>query len=168
MKIFLLGLPGSGKTTLGKAMSEVLRLSFVDLDWEIEHQAGKKIKEIFSELGESRFRALESLELKRWCTLPSGFVMATGGGTPCFFDNMEKIKQAGTSVFLDVPVSKIVERMEGASLLERPLLSSLQREEVQEKIGRLRSDRIHFYQQATIILSGEAITAGEVIKKIDF
>jgi shikimate kinase len=168
MKIFLLGLPGSGKTTLGKDLSKALHLLFVDLDSEIEKQAGKKIIEIFSEQGENQFRRLESAELKKWCTSSTGFIMATGGGTPCFFDNMERITKAGTSVFLDVPVSEIVRRMEGTSLLERPLLGSLQREEVQEKIGRMRSQRILFYQQALIILSGEAITAEEVIKKINF
>jgi len=148
-------------------MSEVLRLSFVDLDWEIEHQAGKKIKEIFSEQGESRFRALESAELKRWCISETGFIMATGGGTPCFFDNMEWINRSGKSIFLDVPVWQIASRMEQISLIERPLLGALSVEEVRDKIERLRSERIHFYQQALITLSGDAITAEDVIKKLN-
>jgi shikimate kinase len=167
MKVFLLGLPGSGKTTLGRAMSEALGLAFVDLDLEIESQAGKKIKEIFSEQGENQFRTLESAELKKWCVSSTGFIMATGGGTPCFFDNMEWINRSGKSIFLDVPVREIVSRMERTSLLERPLLGSLPIEKVQDKIERMRSDRIHFYRQAMITLSGAAITAAEVIQELN-
>ena len=125
MKIFLLGLPGSGKTTLGKELSIALRLPFVDLDSEIERHEGKKIVEIFAENGEAYFRKLESIELKKGCTSTAEFVMATGGGTPCFFDNMKWINQAGKSIFLDVPAREIVRRMERTSLLERPLLGSL-------------------------------------------
>jgi shikimate kinase len=80
---------------------------------------------------------------------------------------MERINRSGKSIFLDVPVRQIAKRMEQISLTERPLLGALPLEEVQDKIARLRSERIGFYRQATIILSGEAITAGEVIKKIN-
>ena len=166
MKIFLLGLPGSGKTTLGKALSTALRLPFVDLDSEIERLEGKKITEIFEGNGEAYFRNLESIELKKRCASKAEFVMATGGGTPCFFDNMEWINRSGESIFLDVPSSEIVRRMKRTSLLERPLLGSLPPEEIRDKIERMRSERIHFYRQAMITLSGEAITAEEVIKKI--
>ena len=166
MKIFLLGLPGSGKTTLGKELSVVLGLDFVDLDLEIERAAGKKITEIFSERGENYFRELESNELKKWCTSPSGFVMATGGGTPCFLDNLERINQSGKSVFLDVPAEVIAGRIHGAELSDRPLLASLPPDELKEKIQMLRSDRMIFYERAHFVVSGEAITSAELIRKI--
>src|SRR6267142_4398766 len=167
MKIFLLGLPGSGKTTLGKALSIALRLPFVDLDSEIERREGKKITEIFAEKGEAYFRELESNELREGCTATAEFVMATGGGTPCFFDNLEWINRAGKSIFLDVPPSEIVRRMKGTSQLKRPLLRKLPVEEIREKIERMRSERIHFYEKALITLSGELITAEEVMKELN-
>ena len=166
MKIFLLGLPGSGKTTLGKELSELLRLDFVDLDLEIEKRAAKKIKEIFSDQGEGRFRELESAELKRWCTSQGGFVMATGGGTPCFFDNMEWINRAGTSVFLDVPIEELVTRMQRSSILERPLLASLPQDELKDNLGKKHTERLPFYRKAKVTISGETITAEEIDKKL--
>ena len=166
MKVFLLGLPGSGKTTLGKALAAELPLAFVDLDLEIENAAGKTIKEIFSESGEQRFRELESWKLTEWCASGSDFIMATGGGTPCFADNLKRMNEAGVSIFLDVPVSEIVRRMESVSLIERPLLGSLLPAEVPAQLDRLRSQRLIFYQQAMITLSGENITPEEIKKHL--
>src|SRR5947207_14326757 len=109
MKIFLLGLPGSGKTTLGKALARSLGLSFVDLDLEIEKSEGMLIPEIFKTKKEDYFRKAEAAQLKHWSLSDREFVMATGGGAPCFFDNLETIKAAGRSFFLDVPASEIAE-----------------------------------------------------------
>ena len=166
MKIFLLGLPGSGKTTLGKELAGLLGLRFVDLDLEIERGAAKKITEIFGENGEDYFRELESLELRKWCTSPERFVMATGGGAPCFMDNMETINQSGKSIFLDVPAGVLAARIQLDGLAERPLLASLQSDELMGKIQLLRSNRIVFYERAHFILSGEAITSAEMVEKL--
>ena len=167
MKIFLLGLPGSGKTTLGKELSIALRLPFVDLDLDIEAVAGKKITEIFKEHGEKYFRELESRELKMWCSSPSGFVMATGGGAPCFLDNMEWINKSGISIFLDVPARTIAGRIKKAELSERPLLAALQPDELKDQIEFLWSSRISFYRKAGLTISGEAITSAAIIEKIN-
>src|SRR5258708_15000387 len=123
MKIFLLGLPGSGKTTIGKELAGLLRIPFVDLELEIEKSFKKKITEIFEKQGEGYFRELEAKQLRKWCSAPSGFVMATGGGTPCFYDNLKFINQTGKSIFLDVPAREIVKRIKKAELMERPLLA---------------------------------------------
>src|SRR5690242_5204760 len=131
MKIFLLGLPGSGKTTLGKRLATALQLPFVDLDKEIERTEGKQIKDIFAEKKEDYFRKLESAELKRWCAKPGDYVMATGGGAPCFFDNIDVINSSGKSIFIDVPASEIVRRMsvgnasrQTGPIEKRPLLAA--------------------------------------------
>ena len=163
MKIFLLGLPGSGKTTLGKELSVLLGLRFVDLDLEIEQDTGKKIREIFEERGEIYFRELESQALGAWCVSPSGFVMATGGGTPCFLNNMETINRSGKSIFLDVPPEVIAERIRHDGHQERPLLASLQPDELNDKIKILRLNRINHYHQALFTLSGGVISTKDVM-----
>src|SRR5258708_25113313 len=101
MKIFIIGLPGSGKTTLGKQVAEKLNLPFIDLDLEIEKLEGKTVQEIFAKRKENYFRELESRTLKNFCSGKSDFVMATGGGAPGFFDNMDVMNNSGKTVFLD-------------------------------------------------------------------
>lgn len=163
MKIFLIGLPGSGKSTIGKELAQRCGLPFVDLDDEVERQAGRSVREIFAGEGEQRFRELESNQLGQWCSRPAGFVMATGGGAPAYGDNMETIRKAGYSFFLDVPVDVIVERMNAAEISERPLLNSNTGEDIREKLGRLRSQRVKHYLQATITLRGDSISAETIL-----
>jgi shikimate kinase len=148
MKIFLIGLPGSGKTTLGKKIADSLKIQFVDLDKEIERREGRLIREIFNERNESHFRVLEANELAAWCESDKEFVMATGGGAPCFFKNMDLINKSGTSIFLDVPVIEIVERIRKTNVEERPLLSAGGVDGLKGNIDLMRTNRISFYQRA--------------------
>src|SRR5579859_2734142 len=103
MKIFLIGLPGSGKTTMGKSLADALRLPFADLDVEIEKSEGLTVPQIFEKRGEDYFRAAESELLKKFTSSSGHFVMAAGGGAPCFNRNMTAMNQSGITVFLDVP-----------------------------------------------------------------
>lgn len=153
MKVFLLGLPGSGKTTLGKKLANALNIPFVDLDKEIERSEGKPISEIFSEKKEDYFRKIESSVLKHWCSMPQDFVMATGGGAPCFFDNIEVINKAGKSIFLDVPASEIVTRMSRAGVEKRPLLAASGIDGLKDHIEFMRSNRLPYYRQASITMT---------------
>lgn len=169
MKVFLLGLPGSGKTTLGRKLAATLQLPFVDLDKEIEKTEGKVIREIFAEKKEDYFRQLESAELKKWCNKPDDFVMATGGGAPCFFDNLEVINRSGKSIFLDVPASEIVRRMSMGRALrqegpieKRPLLAAGGKEGLKDSIEFLRTNRLSYYKQATITLTGTEISVQQM------
>jgi shikimate kinase len=166
MKIFLIGLPGSGKTTLGKELAVLLGLPFIDLDAEIEREAGTTISRIFELHGEAKFRELESDVLRRWCDKPDGFVMATGGGAPSFKDNLDIINRSGISIFLDVPVEVITERIRRDGQLERPLLASLPPVQLNEKIEGLRNARISFYQKAQFIFSGNETTASQIVAAI--
>lgn len=153
MKIFLIGLPGSGKTTVGKQLSKKLNLPFIDLDLEIEKLEGKTVQEIFAEKKENYFRAVESKTLKNYCSDKTDFVMATGGGAPCFFDNMDEMNKSGKTIFLDVPASEIAVRLQKTNLTERPLFSKLSSDQLKDKIEWLRSQRIGFYKLANVIIS---------------
>jgi shikimate kinase len=84
MKIYLIGLPGSGKTTLGKQLAAQLKIDFVDLDTEIEKSEKRAIAVIFKEAGEDYFRSSEATELRKWSRAQNNFVMATGGGARVF------------------------------------------------------------------------------------
>ena len=101
IRIFLTGYMGAGKTTLGKALARELHIPFIDLDWYIEERFHKTVGELFSERGEASFRELEKNMLHEVGEFED-VVISTGGGAPCFFDNMEYMNRVGTTVFLDV------------------------------------------------------------------
>lgn len=164
MKIFLIGLPGSGKTTIGKKLSEKLRLPFVDLDAEIEKREGKTVQEIFGEKKESHFRELESNVLSEFCQQEKDFVMATGGGAPCFSNNIALMNHSGKTIFLDPPTSEIALRLLKTNLSRRPLLDKLSPEQLKDKIEWLRSQRLSFYSQAAITVSG--ISIEELVERL--
>ncbi|HWA35042.1 MAG TPA: shikimate kinase [Cyclobacteriaceae bacterium] len=166
MKIFLLGLPGCGKTTLGKELAEALHVPFVDLDAEIEKREEMPVREIFRTKKEEYFRRRESIELEQWCQSGRDFVMATGGGAPVFFDNIDKINGAGTSIFLDVSAKEIANRIMLTPLEERPLFANANRETLKDQIEFMRSQRLHFYNRAHLILTGDSISITEMIDKI--
>lgn len=150
MKIFLIGMPGSGKTTLGKQVAEHLEVDFVDLDLEIERQEQRSISEIFQQQGEDEFRLIEAKLLRTSAASTRSFVMATGGGAPCFHKGMEVINEHGISIFLDCTVNELVERVKRNR--ERPLLRTNDEEELRQKLERMRASRLGCYQQAKIVL----------------
>ncbi|MBT1687743.1 shikimate kinase [Dawidia soli] len=150
LKIFLVGMPGSGKSTLGRPLAEALLLPFVDQDKEIERHAGKTVQAIFAEDGEAHFRLIESEVLKHWAAADMAFVMATGGGAPCFHDGMTVINAAGLSVFLDVPVEELLNRT--ATDKGRPLLQAEDLAEKKAKLTALYDRRYACYTQAQICL----------------
>lgn len=150
MKVFLVGMPGSGKTTLGEQVANALMVPFVDLDKEIEKRQGKSVPEIFSTQGESYFRQVESALLREWAARNESFVMATGGGAPCFFDGMEVINTNGVSIFIDVPLDVLIERTKSKS--HRPLLNSGNDDELKMKLTGLLSSREKIYRTARFTL----------------
>src|SRR5258708_6624813 len=166
MKIFLIGLPGSGKTTLGKLIAEKLKLSFVDLDIEIEKSEQQTINQIFEKKKENYFREVESNLLKKFCMSSESFVMSTGGGAPCFHDNMILMNQSGKTIFLDVPAKEIADRLTKNNLTERPLLAKLNPDQLKDKIEFLRSQRIAFYKEANFIFEGTDISIEKIITEI--
>lgn len=120
IRIFLVGYMGAGKTTLGKALSKELGLPFIDLDWYIEERFHKTIQALFSERGEEKFRELEKQMLREVGEFEN-VVISTGGGTPCFFDNMDFMNEKGITVFLNVRPETLFRRLRVAKM-QRPLL----------------------------------------------
>ncbi len=157
-KIILVGLPGSGKSTLGKELAGQLRFSFYDLDDLIEEKERMSIADIFNVKGEGYFRDLESLVLEENLRGEEAFILATGGGAPCFNDNMDKINQFGISIFLDVPMDQIMTRLTTGEIELRPLFQGLDTGEIIVKLKSLYASRIQYYDQAKIKLSGEDIS----------
>lgn len=155
MKIFLIGMPGSGKTTLGKQLAEKFSFEFVDLDHEIEKEAGKSVTEIFSQEGEDAFRRLESALLNQWASSQKSFVMATGGGAPIFLQGIDTINRNGISVFLDVSIDEILRRL--SELNDRPLLQASDELEKKNKLSVLRQKRLPIYQKASLTFNGTTV-----------
>lgn len=153
--IYLIGMPSSGKSTLGKELAKNLGFSFTDMDKLIETREQKTISEIFSNQGEAYFRELERKTLHGFQPDQS-MVIATGGGVPCFFDNMEYMKKNGISVFLNVELDDLAKRLYKAQGNNRPLLDKSQSEEaVIATIKKTFEERLPFYKQADIQVDGE-------------
>lgn len=150
--IILVGMMSSGKTTLGKKLARTLNYQFIDLDKLIEKDQGMEISAIFKQHGEAYFREVESRILKETAAM-KGIVLASGGGTPCFFDNMEVIRKMGISVFLDVPAQDLALRIENHGKDDRPILSGSTSlvETLQSRI----TDRLPYYTQADFTLKGD-------------
>ncbi|MGL4631640.1 MAG: shikimate kinase [Leadbetterella sp.] len=151
--IFMLGMPSSGKSTLGRQLAKELGYDFIDLDKKIEVSEGKKINEIFNLEGEDYFRKVETEQLKK-IEANTKLIIATGGGTPCFNDNMSFIKENGISVFLDVKPMKLEERMRNSKKNNRPLFD-LESETLASSLLKTYEERIEFYKQSDIVIEGD-------------
>ncbi len=119
-RIFLVGLPASGKSSFAKKLAEEIGLPFLDLDNEIVASSGCSIPEIFKSQGEDHFRVLERDQLRKVIAENDQFVLATGGGTPCFFDNMDNMNANGTTIYLNASLEKIKGRLKDDET--RPLM----------------------------------------------
>jgi shikimate kinase len=153
--IFLIGMPSSGKSTLGRHLAKELNFTFVDMDERIEARECATIPEIFKLKGEEYFRKIETEVLKQ-IKPNQQLVISTGGGVPCFFDNMGFIKTNGISIFLDVPPSILAKRILNSTVNNRPLIDKNKSEsEVLHDIENRYQNRLKFYQQADLQVDGE-------------
>lgn len=148
-----MGYMGAGKTTLGKTLSKSLNLSFIDLDYYIERRYHKEIRQLFAEKGEDGFRDIERRMLHEVAEFED-VLISTGGGTPCFFDNMQFMNQAGVSVYLKVSVDELAKRLELCKQT-RPVLKNRSGEELKAFISESLKTRLPFYEQAKIIFDAE-------------
>lgn len=154
---------GCGKTTLGKKIANGLNYRFIDSDKEIESALNTTVSELFKKLGEDQFRNLETLFVNGF---NSEFtVLATGGGLPCFNDNINKLKELGLVVYLKRPAKELVQRLINAKQA-RPLIAEKSEEELYSFITNQLKEREAFYNQADLILNREEQAIENAMKEI--
>ncbi|HEX8428160.1 shikimate kinase [Hymenobacter sp.] len=162
VKIHLIGMPGSGKTTLGRGLAVAYEVPFLDLDEELVRQEGRSIPAIFEAEGEAYFREREAAVLRDVAARYPQMVLATGGGTPCFHNNLAVLLETGLTLYLDVPVATLVSRVVAVAK-SRPLLAALPDAAALE--ARLRETlqvRKQFYEQAPLRCEASTCTVAAV------
>ncbi len=157
-RIYLIGFMGSGKSTAGKKLAAALGYAFMDLDTMIEQKYRITIPAVFEKYDEPAFRKLERETLKQTFGLDR-HVIATGGGTPCFFNNMELIREHGTSVYLKMSPGALLQRLLN-SKKKRPLLEQQPRDRVLAYIDETLRAREVYYSRADHTVRGENLDIG--------
>ena len=159
-------MPGCGKTRIGRELAMRLGIRFFDLDREIVKGTGKDIPAIFKENGEDYFRNAERNTLHDIVNRQRQFVLATGGGAPCYFDNMAYMNEHGISVFLHVPLEDLYRRFLKGGTLERPLLKNKTPGELQIELQKKYDQRLPYYRQAAVIVTSTFGIVGERVSEI--
>lgn len=165
MKIYLLGLPGSGKSTLGKPFAQGLQLPFFDLDHMIEEQEGMSIPDVFAQKGEKHFRKVEAELLRRFSESHSHFVLSTGGGTPCFLEGMEYMQAHGITLYIDVSFEELARRMSEEQTSQRPLMKGIGEQkrmaaDLKDRFGH----RLATYRKAALLLKGDDLEVADLLR----
>ena len=163
-RIFLIGYMGSGKSSALKHLSNKISWQGLDLDKLFEERYKISVQDFFHKYDEDAFRKLES-QLLRETLNHKNVIIATGGGTPCFFDNMEWMNANGTTIFLKVTPMTAVHRLM-QSKKKRPLIEGKNEQEVIDFVSRHYAERMPFYEKAQIIVKGENLDIDDIIRHI--
>lgn len=151
--VFLVGYMAAGKTTLGRRAAQLLDVEFIDLDAYIEARYRKRVSDLFAERGEVGFRDIERRMLHEVAEFDNVLV-ATGGGTPCFFDNMEYMRSRGVTVYLSASIPTLCRRLLRARV-KRPLVAGKTAEELDDCIAGMLAQREPYYRQADYTFDAE-------------
>lgn len=154
MRIFLIGFMGSGKTHWGKQLAAQLKIPFFDLDDVIEQNESKTVANIFAECGEEAFRVKEKQTLEQLIDHNASMVLSCGGGTPCFFNNIERMKKYGIVVWLNTHVEILLGRLMKEKN-SRPLIKTIADNDLRSYIVRKLNERRMYYEQADVIIDKE-------------
>lgn len=164
MSLFLIGYMGSGKSSVGRRLSNRLDLEFVDMDVLIEEYAQATVEDIFSQSGEDTFRLLENHILEK---LISGEpkIIATGGGTPCHSDNIQKMLDSGYTVYLELPAAKLARRIHQSNVKnpgKRPLVKGLEGKALLNYVREHMAERSLYYEQADMTVNADKINSARL------
>ncbi len=163
-RIFLVGFMGSGKSTVGRNIARALNWKFIDLDNFIEDKEGSTITDIFNKDGENEFRVIEKKALDDVIEYEN-VVVATGGGAPCYFNNMQLMKDAGLTIYLKLSSLNLFERLVNARK-SRPLIATKSDSELLDYIEAKLTERDPFYKQASVIADASATGVEPYLKII--
>lgn len=155
----------SGKTTAAKKLAKKLDVEFVDLDKEVVRSEGMSIPEIFKIKGELGFRKLERRELRKWIN-KDNYVMACGGGTPCYFESMDEMNAAGVTIYLQMTAKAVVDRVQTAKE-ERPILKGLSEDKMLKKVAFQIEKREAFYTRAEWTINGVNLDIDELVGMVN-
>ncbi|MBQ1973020.1 MAG: shikimate kinase [Paraprevotella sp.] len=162
IRVILIGYMGAGKTTVGKALANELGLTFYDLDWYIEDRYHRTVAQLFAERGEEGFRKVEQQMLHEVAEFEN-VIISCGGGTPCFFNNMEYMNEQAQTVYLKATPDVLYRHLK-MSKAERPLLKYKTEEELKEYIKESLAQRQNFYEKAKYIFDVELLENQTKIK----
>lgn len=161
--IIIIGMPGSGKSSVAKVLSGKIKWKFLDTDSFIEAMEECSVENIFKNKGENYFRERERDLIVNFFNLDHT-VISTGGGMPVFYDNMDNLKKIGITVFLKVPLKEIVNRLERPKNRNRPLIK--QGKSVEDKVQEIYNQRIYIYEQADLSISCENMNKYQISDEI--
>lgn len=165
MIIFLIGFMGSGKTTLGKQLASKLSYRFIDQDEVIEQKYQMTVSEIFAKHGEEEFRRAEN-EALRELVKRENCVIATGGGAPCFHNNMELMNESGFTIYIKVDPKIIVQRLKDAHT-SRPLIKDKSETELLAYTQQKIAERSPFYSRSKLVLYSKSLTVDDILRALE-
>jgi shikimate kinase len=165
MIIFLIGFMGSGKTTLGKQLATRLGYRFIDQDEMVEQKYQKTVSEIFAKHGEEEFRNAETQVIQD-IVKRDNCVVATGGGTPCFHNNMELMNEYGFTVYIKVDPEIITQRLKDAHTL-RPLIKDKSEQEILEFTAQKLAERTPFYSRSKLVLYSKNLSVEDILRALE-
>jgi shikimate kinase len=160
-----MGYMGSGKTLVSKELSILNNFKIFDLDTEISKQNNRSITEIFKEKGEIFFRKTEKEVLEKILSTEKNIILSLGGGTPCYYNNIDSINEKTISVFLKTNVKTLAQRL-SSEKDKRPLIQNISNEDLPEFIAKHLFERNPFYNQAKITINTDNLSTKEIAEEI--
>jgi shikimate kinase len=162
MRIFIVGFMGAGKTTVGRRLAKRLKYQFIDLDELFEQKFHYSIANFFDHFGEEKFREIEHELLKETLENNDDVVISTGGGTPCFYDNMDLMNESGLTLYIKMHEDSLKHRLI-RSKRRRPVLPGLEEDEMEIFISKLMEVREPIYDKAKVKVKGEDLKVEHIL-----